>query len=100
MSFAVFTFQQIYLRIEFIFLIYVLIVHCQSGLVLVFLCSICKGLNALRYEQRFSDGMQAVQLPHLKNEEINPKDFTLENFYKLYTFLCPREDLDNIFTKM
>jgi len=62
--------------------------------------NICKCLNALRYEQRFSDGMQNLQLPHLKNDDIDREKFTLDNFYKLYTFLCPREDLDNIFTKM
>ena len=62
--------------------------------------SICKCLNATRFEQRFSDGMQTLQLPHLKNDEIDPEEFTLDHFYKLYTFLCPRQDLDKIFTKM
>ncbi|XP_065052408.1 1-phosphatidylinositol 4,5-bisphosphate phosphodiesterase beta-4-like isoform X2 [Rhopilema esculentum] len=62
--------------------------------------NICKCLNATRFEQRFYDGMQTLQLPHLKNDEVEPVEFTLDHFNKLYTFLCPRQDLDQIFTKM
>eukprot|EP00112_Aurelia_sp_Birch-Aquarium-sp1_P019894 Seg501.9_Seg501.11 transcript_id=Seg501.9_Seg501.11/GoldUCD/mRNA.D3Y31 product="1-phosphatidylinositol 4 5-bisphosphate phosphodiesterase beta-4" protein_id=Seg501.9_Seg501.11/GoldUCD/D3Y31 len=61
--------------------------------------NVCKCLNATRYEQRFYDGLQTLQLPYAKNDELDPDEFTMDHFYKLYTFLCPRQDIDQLFTK-
>eukprot|EP00794_Sanderia_malayensis_P017523 gene17524-19274_t len=62
--------------------------------------NICKCLTiTIRHENRFYDGMQALSLPYGKNDEIDPNDFTLHHFYRLYTILCPRQDLDELFMK-
>ena len=57
-------------------------------------------LNMGKFEQRFSDGLQALDLPCRRADEIDPKLFTFEKFCKLYDFLCPRQDLDDLFVKM
>ena len=58
--------------------------------------SICKCLNAVRFEQTILEGMQA-HLSLQTGEDIDPEVFTFEHFYKLYTFLCPRPDIDEVF---
>ncbi|CAB3976733.1 1-phosphatidylinositol 4,5-bisphosphate phosphodiesterase beta-4-like [Paramuricea clavata] len=62
--------------------------------------SICKCFNCGKnYEKRILDGLQAMDLPHEKNEEIDQSLFTFEKLYQLYAKVCPRQDFDQIFTK-
>ncbi|XP_028393343.1 1-phosphatidylinositol 4,5-bisphosphate phosphodiesterase beta-4-like isoform X2 [Dendronephthya gigantea] len=62
--------------------------------------SICKCFNCGKnYEKRILDGLQAMDLPHEKNDEIDHTLFTFETFYQLYATICPRQDFDQIFTK-
>ena len=66
----------------------------------LFLFRILKCLNATRFEQRFFEGMQSLGLPYKTTDEIDPSSFTFDHFFKLYMFLCPRKDLDELFTRI
>jgi len=38
--------------------------------------------------------------PSGKNDSIDPETFTFEKFYKIYQSLCPRTDIDDLFSQM
>ncbi|RWS29944.1 1-phosphatidylinositol 4:5-bisphosphate phosphodiesterase-like protein, partial [Leptotrombidium deliense] len=44
--------------------------------------------------------MKEVGLPHDKNDVIEPADWTFEKFYQLYHKICPRNDIEELFTSI
>ena len=43
--------------------------------------------------------LYASLLP-FQNDSIDPETFTFEKFYKIYQSLCPRTDIDDLFSQM
>ncbi|XP_074593027.1 no receptor potential A [Brevipalpus obovatus] len=62
--------------------------------------SVAKTFASGKTEKYIYQCMREVGLPHEKNDVIEPSDWTLDRFYKLYHKICPRNDIEELFNSI
>ncbi|KAI1302345.1 1-phosphatidylinositol 4,5-bisphosphate phosphodiesterase beta-4 [Halotydeus destructor] len=59
--------------------------------------SVAKTFASGKTEKLIYQCMKEVELPHDKNDVIEPSEWTFEKFYQLYHKICPRNDIEELF---
>lgn len=62
--------------------------------------SVSKTFASGKTEKLIYQCMKEVGLPHEKNDLIEQKDWTFDKFYQLYHKICPRSDIEELFTSI
>ncbi|CAH8495792.1 unnamed protein product [Heterobilharzia americana] len=61
---------------------------------------IMKTFASGRNERVVYQSLKDLNLPHGKNDDIDPNEFPFEKFYELYHKICPRTDIEDLFKSL
>ncbi|CAH8508817.1 unnamed protein product [Schistosoma intercalatum] len=61
---------------------------------------IMKTFASGRNERIVYQSLKDLNLPHGKNDDIDPNEFPFEKFYELYHKICPRTDIEDLFKSL
>jgi phosphatidylinositol phospholipase C, beta len=62
--------------------------------------NVLKTFSSGKTEKLVFQALKDLELPDGKDDEMEPEAFTFDKFWEIYKKICPRTDIEELFTTM